>query len=308
MEPIHHKQPITKSDMDKIQYLFDHDKGASNLQRHVWFSLTLHLGLHGRELQTKILKTDLEIGKNDQGEYCRLSTDFATKYYQGGLGSSRRNSGAGIITAPNQILSIKLFLEKLHPNCARLFQRVRTSYSPRDKVWYCNAPLGKTTLNSMMTEILAAASLSKTYTYHCLRATVVSVLSAAGYEDRQIMAVTGHQNPKSLTSYARPTPQQQVEMSTALDRGTPAPDTETGCIQFSQEEVDQIFADLPVTTPNPTVESQTTGFDIDMLLSSATATELASVETPQPPQPSPFVYNFQGANFQGANVVFNITK
>ena len=34
MEPIHHKQPITKSDMDKIQYLFDHDKGASNLQRH----------------------------------------------------------------------------------------------------------------------------------------------------------------------------------------------------------------------------------------------------------------------------------
>ena len=122
------------------------------------------------------------------------------------------------------------------------------------------------------------------------------------------MAVTGHQNPKSLTSYARPTPQQQVEMSTALDRGTPAPDTETRCIQFSQEEVDQIFADLPVTTPNPTVESQTTGFDIDMLLSSATATELASVETPQPPQPSPFVYNFQGVNFQGANVVFNITK
>ena len=37
--------------------------------------LLTHLRLRGRELQTKILKTDLEIGKNDQGEYCMPVVD-----------------------------------------------------------------------------------------------------------------------------------------------------------------------------------------------------------------------------------------
>ena len=78
-------------------------------------------------------------------------------------------------------------------------------------------------------------------------------------------------------------------------------------VSENEEEVDQIFADLPVTTPNPTVESQTTGFDIDMLLSSATATEVASVETPQPPQPSPFVYNFQGARISKEPMLCSIS-
>ena len=50
---------------------------------------------------------------------------------------------------------------------------------------------------------------------------------------------------------------------------------------------------------------QNPGFDIDML-SSATVTKLAVLDTRQLPQPTS-ISNFQGANVQGANIVFNIT-
>ena len=44
MEPFHHKQPITKSDMDKIQFLFDHDKGQATCNDMCGFHLPFILG------------------------------------------------------------------------------------------------------------------------------------------------------------------------------------------------------------------------------------------------------------------------
>ena len=78
-KPVQHKEPISQPDLEKIKYHFMLDKSAENLTCHVWFSLALHLGLRGCELQEKILKKDVEFGKDDTGEYVHLSPDFATK-------------------------------------------------------------------------------------------------------------------------------------------------------------------------------------------------------------------------------------
>lgn len=45
----------------------------------MWFAVTLHLGLPGRELQTKIMESNLEFNKDSNGEFCHLGTDIATK-------------------------------------------------------------------------------------------------------------------------------------------------------------------------------------------------------------------------------------
>ncbi|XP_065198987.1 uncharacterized protein LOC135830688 [Sycon ciliatum] len=215
--PVQHKDPIKDIDIDKISYFFDRSKTAENLTRHVWFFITLHLGLRGREVQRKITKTDVEFGTDGHGEFARLSADFATKNYQGGRGSARRDAGAGKITDRGQLLSLRVMMTHLHPDCPALFQRAKQNYATKDKVWFCNSPLGKTTLGNMMPEISKAAQLTQIYTNHYLRATVVSMLSGEGIEQHQIMALTGHRNSNSLTSYTRPTTAQKRTMSDILD-------------------------------------------------------------------------------------------
>ena len=74
MNPIAHKDIITDGDCNKIKYLFDHKKDARCLNQQVWFYMTLHFGIHGRELQCLLRKTDEHGAK-----YVKLGTDFATK-------------------------------------------------------------------------------------------------------------------------------------------------------------------------------------------------------------------------------------
>ena len=180
MNPVKHEEPITLFDLEKIKQFFDKNKHAQNLSQHVWFSCTLHLGLRGREIQERVMTSDVEVCRDETGEYAKLSWDFATKNYKGGYGSTRRDVGVGRIQDSAQILSIKVMLQHLHPDCPRLFQRLGKNYNPKDAICYCNAPLGKFSLDKLMPDISKAAELSQVYTNQCLRATVVSMLSSQG--------------------------------------------------------------------------------------------------------------------------------
>jgi len=63
------------------------------------------------------------------------------------------------------------------------------------------------------------AGLAHIYTPHYIRATSVTVLKAAGLENRRVMSVTGHASDKSIESYsARPTIDQQFESSAIVSR------------------------------------------------------------------------------------------
>ena len=54
------------------------------------------------------------------------------------------------------------------------------------------------------------AGLAQVYTPHCIRATSVTVLKAAGLENCRVKSVTGHGSDKSIESYStRPTIEQQ---------------------------------------------------------------------------------------------------
>ena len=54
--------------------------------------------------------------------------------------------------------------------------------------------VGERTLGEEMKCISKEAELSKIYTNHSIRATVVTILDKCGYEARHIMAVSGHKS------------------------------------------------------------------------------------------------------------------
>ena len=85
-------------------------------------------------------------------------------------------------------------------------------------MWYCNVPLGKSTLDNLLGRMSNKAGLSTHFTSHCIRATSVTILKAAGLENSRVRSVTGEnsrvRSDASIESYnERLTIQQQVQSS-----------------------------------------------------------------------------------------------
>ena len=110
-----------------------------------------------------------------------------------------------------------LMKEKLNPNLDDLFQRPKKVIKNFDEEWYDAVPVGRDPLNNAMKNLSKDAGLSRIYTNHCIRATVVTNLNEKGFEARDIMATTGHKSEASIRSYAKKCPEKRrKEMSDAL--------------------------------------------------------------------------------------------
>ena len=208
-----HKKTISKEQMKK---LFDSGElgpadslNPGQLQRTARLYLGLFFGRRGRENQRQLKPTMLSLRKTPQGvEYYELNRSQpgslpATKNHQGGLADAEDESDAKIFSVPASVKcpvkTIKNYLSHLNPASDGLFQRPRDSesskFNPADeKIWYCNAPLGSTTLDNMMKQMSKRAGIKPHLTNHCLRATSVTVLSDHNCETRHIKSITGHKS------------------------------------------------------------------------------------------------------------------
>ena len=63
--------------------------------------------------------------------------------------------------------------------------------------------MGHNTLSDMIPQLSVRANLSKRYTNHCVRASVITDLKDAGYANHEVCAITGHKNEGSIESYDR---------------------------------------------------------------------------------------------------------
>ena len=143
-------------------------------------------------------------GGNGEG-YIKLATGFAQKNHQlGAIATS-----AGRIQNPAQVLSVQRLISRLHPECDRLFRRPKAQYSPREEYWFTKAPIGKDTSGEIRKTISADAGTSKMHTNHCVRAFTASRRNAENVPERHIMAIAGHRNAQSVTSYCRPAEEQE---------------------------------------------------------------------------------------------------
>ena len=301
-----HKPPIADADLEKLKLHFQ-ELGASSPidlteQVTVWFWLTYHLSLslRGREVQVCLKKTDLSLCADASGEYFTLTVDFASKNHQGGIQYTEVSNGR--VQDPQQVAAIKLLLSKLNAKNDHLFQRANISFA-KDNVWFHNIPLGKNVLGTMMVRISEKVGLSQNYTNHSVRATAISKLSANGVEDRHIMAITGHRNAASLTSYCKPTSSQRAEMAAILD-GKNVPSSRSN--QVALRATSSHRPTLHSIDVTPRLELSCEFDDIDQALEAASEEDLKNLMRPQPASASNTMpINFSGASFQNCTFNFN---
>ena len=227
-----HKKPITTAQMQELfagGQLGDADTNDPlQLLRTAWFYLTLYFGKRGRENQRKLTKEMLVLQTTPQGRRyyeLRRGALTSTKNHQGGLNDSTDESDGKMFEAINSsrfpVKTIENFLKHLNPKLVCLFQRPREvpgKFKPENEtVWYCNSPVGESTLANMMKTMGTAAGITPHLTSYCVRATTVTVLSDHNVEARHIKAVTGHKSDSSIESYnARASFHQKKNMSNIL--------------------------------------------------------------------------------------------
>ena len=152
----------------------------------------------------------LSLQSTPQGrQYYELRNLLGSKNHQGGLHDSNDESDGKMFAAPNSlrcpVKTVQNYLNHLNPELGILFQRPREASSrfqaPKDQVWFCNSPIGKSTLGNMMKTMSLAASIIPHLTTHCVWATSVTVLSDHNVEARHIKVVTGKKSTISIESY-----------------------------------------------------------------------------------------------------------
>ena len=102
--------------------------------------------------------------------------------------------------------TIKNYPSHLNLSSDAFFQKPRDGQSQKfspadDKIWYCNSPVGSSTLDNMLKNMSRRAGIEPHLTNHCLRARAVTVLSDHNCETRHIKSVTAHRSDQAVESY-----------------------------------------------------------------------------------------------------------
>ena len=94
-----------------------------------------------------------------------------------------------------------MLIAKRHPGNTALFQTPLKYVDSDDKVWYKKEPMGKNILASLMQKMSKKAELSRIYTAHSVRASMITTLFQGGVQLKEICAITKHRREASLDPY-----------------------------------------------------------------------------------------------------------
>lgn len=85
-----------------------------------------------------------------------------------------------------------------------------------NKLWYDRARVGHEPLENFMADLLTEAQLSKQYTNHSIRSTVIGILEEL-FQGRHVIGLSGHKSENTIKQYARRLqPKKKHEMCDAL--------------------------------------------------------------------------------------------
>lgn len=98
---------------------------------------------------------------------------------------------------PTQVQAMRKQLSLLHPLQDKVFQCVPLGCRPKTGPWFANVPMAHNTLSDMMPQRSVRADLSRRYTNHCVRASVIMDLKDAVYANREVCAGTDYKNKGS---------------------------------------------------------------------------------------------------------------
>lgn len=214
---------IEENDMKKLREFLNRET-PEKLQYEVYFIIMYFLGLRGREWIKRLKRQQILFKKDSNGnEYIMLEgLNIIQKNDQPALENTQKCCKEGRIYATDNsdlcpVTALRLFLEKLPKECQYVFYKKNPNWK-HSEYWYnSKMPMGVNTIGSLMKKISDEASLSKTYTGHCIRSTVVTNLFNKGVPLQEICCVTGHKESKSVKRYLRQvSDDKKSEYATAL--------------------------------------------------------------------------------------------
>ena len=200
---------IEDEDMTRLRSYFDR-RTPETLQEEVYFILIYYLGLRGREWIRRLRKSDLHFCSDSNGrEYLEVKgIESLQKNQQPSLSndpvspkSPRIYKSENPDTCP--VSAVKLLLEKLPEDSETLFYKKTTKWEESVHWYNLKMPMGVNTIGSLMNKISKNAQLSRVYTGHCIRPTIVTNLFNKGVPMEEISCITGHKNIKSVKRYVR---------------------------------------------------------------------------------------------------------
>lgn len=111
----------------------------------------------------------------------------------------------------------ELYVSKLHKSIPHFWQRPKKGkLHYNDPIWYDKIRVGHRPIENFMAQLSIDANLSKRYTNHSIRSTVMGILAEI-YEGRLVIALSGHKNEGSIKMYVRRISEKQKrDMSNTL--------------------------------------------------------------------------------------------
>ncbi|XP_062577122.1 uncharacterized protein LOC134238991 [Saccostrea cucullata] len=279
---VDHKPPISTEDLKK---LYDSESIVFNvntpcgLQNKVWFDLMFYLCRRGRENLRKMTKKTFGIDTDATGrEFVYQAIDEADKNHGSNATPDETIGEARMYAQPQSgdmcpVITFKKYLSKLHKKLEALWQRPLEAFSEENETWYCRSPVGKNTLACLMSEISKKANLSRLYTNHSIRATVITAMDDAGIEARHIMRASGHKNESSIRSYAcRLNENKKREMSDCLSSALGTVTCNKYLATESRSDQENSLANLIEEDPLANL----TKTDLDEIFNNSTFEEISS--------------------------------
>lgn len=103
------------------------------------------------------------------------------------------------------VTSFEKYVKKCNAKCDAFFQHTKPTFLDTDTERFDNKPIGKNTFGNFIVNLSNYVELSEIYTNHSIRATTITVLNRYGFNDRDIISVSGHRSTNSLSSYVADT-------------------------------------------------------------------------------------------------------
>ncbi|XP_069132874.1 uncharacterized protein [Argopecten irradians] len=149
--------------------------------RKVWFDLTLHFGIKGKEAIRTLTKDSFILETDEKGlNYYRLNLEKEMPKIETFSEMHDWNWHMRMYEIPDSphcpVRSMSLYVSKLGQVHDDFFQRAIESKQCNSRFWYLG-PMGHNTILKMMADISDSAGLSITYTNICLKATIAKMLS-----------------------------------------------------------------------------------------------------------------------------------
>uniref|UniRef100_A0A1I8G3L1 CCHC-type domain-containing protein n=1 Tax=Macrostomum lignano TaxID=282301 RepID=A0A1I8G3L1_9PLAT len=216
---IRHYDAIESEDLMKLASYFDRSTPA-RLQEEVYFNIIFYYGNRGREWLRGLTANSFSKTVLANGMTAIKLQSSTSKNVKGSVDirDCDDNKEALMVAKPGSkccpVAAFKMYLSKIVAvpdwNGTDFFVRPNQQVGPNG-IWYTKQAVGINTLGPLMKTISAKANLSKPYTGHCVRATVVTELHEAGYAVETIAKVTGNKAIAPTRVSASAVPRHRVE-------------------------------------------------------------------------------------------------